>query len=184
MIQSIGDFRHKFCFFLFVMMKFVCLKNLIFLALLCFWLSSCQSIVFFSSKAKYGGSEGNIDIANLSERRRMVIEEAERWIGVPYCLGGNEKCVDCSGFVQNVYARIGIVLPRTAAEQSKLGKLVDFNGVKVGDLLFFGGRNRVTHVAIYAGNGELIHSSTSRGVVRERFEHLSRNFLFAKQLIE
>lgn len=166
------------------MLKFVFLKRIVIVGWFWIILSSCQSVVFFSSKANFNSMRNASDIGFVNERRRLLLEEAERWIGVPYCLGGNDKCVDCSGLAQAVYTRIGIPLPRTAEEQSKVGKFVPLDAVEIGDLLFFGKRNRVTHVAIYAGNGEVIHSSTSRGVVRDRLESLSQSFLFAKKLIE
>ncbi|QLH53584.1 MAG: hypothetical protein CH6_1705 [Candidatus Kapaibacterium sp.] len=148
-------------------------------------LIGCRSVVFFSSKetSSYEFRSG-FDRSALDERRRLLIEEAESWIGVPYCYGGTTNCFDCSGFTKKVYERIGIVLPRTAEEQSKLGKFVDLNRIEAGDLIFYGKGKRVTHVAIYAGNGMIIHSATSRGVVRDRFDIMSSNLLFAKKLIE
>lgn len=147
-------------------------------------LASCQSIVYFSSKKSEHKKTNEEAKSNISHARKVLLEEAERWIGVPYCLGGKEKCVDCSGLSQNIYARIGIILPRTAEEQSKLGVLVGLDQIKIGDLLFFGRNNKITHVAIYAGDGEVIHSSSTRGVVREKFVNLSRNFLFAKSILD
>ncbi len=149
-------------------------------------LAGCQSIVFFSSKLK--NKQENINSISedltLDERRKKIVQEANRWLGTPYCLGGNEGCVDCSKLTQKVYAAVGITLPRTAEQQSQLGIVVDRHKLRAGDLLFFGYGRKVTHVAIYIGNGVIVHSSSSRGVVREDLDRLTFNFLFARRLIE
>lgn len=84
--------------------------------------------------------------------------------GVPYLWGGTSpKGVDCSGLVQNVFFMNGLILQRDASMQATHGRPVDitrdFNNLEKGDLLFFGNAKRIWHVAIYAGNGEYIHSS-------------------------
>ena len=90
------------------------------------------------------------------------------FMGSPYLWGGSStKAVDCSGFVQSVYFMNGIILSRDASLQAGHGSVIDiskgFDKLKKGDLLFFGWKNdkgpRVTHVAIYLGNSEYIHSS-------------------------
>jgi cell wall-associated NlpC family hydrolase len=155
------------------------------IAIVWLFLAGCQSIVFYSTTGASNKAElGRLDYGELDARRKLLIDEAHRWIGVPYCLGGNDRCVDCSGLTQNVYAKVGIALPRTAQEQAKLGTYVDYVNLKVGDLLFFGSGSKVSHVAIYAGNGKVIHSTTNRGVVEESISAVSRNFLFAKRLLE
>lgn len=177
--------RHNFCILFNVMFKRYLRVGYFAFGWLWILLSSCQSFVFFSSKG--GTHSPSVNAKSqyvLDKRRQYILAEANRWIGVPYCLGGKENCVDCSGLTQNVYEKVGIFLPRTAEEQSKLGKLVPFDELKEGDLLFFGRGNRITHVAIYAGNGLIIHSASSRGVVRENFQTMARSFLFAKRLIE
>lgn len=99
-----------------------------------------------------------------------IIGTAERLMGVPYLWGGtSSKGVDCSGFTKTVYFMNGIVLPRDASQQVHTGELVDtengFDNLQPGDLLFFGRKateerkERITHVAIYIGNMEYIHSS-------------------------
>lgn len=98
-----------------------------------------------------------------------VISTAVTFLGLPYLWGGSSsKSVDCSGFVQSVYFRNGIILSRDASLQSAHGEVVDvdkgFSDLKRGDLLFFGSQtgkdSRVTHVAIYLGDSEFIHASS------------------------
>jgi hypothetical protein len=91
-------------------------------------------------------------------------------MGVPYLWGGTSaKGVDCSGFTKTVYLLNGVMLDRDANQQAEQGTPVetgtDFSNLKKGDLLFFGRKaeegktERITHVGIYLGNREYIHSS-------------------------
>jgi hypothetical protein len=81
-------------------------------------------------------------------------------IGIPYRWGGNtpETGMDCSGFIRYLYkTSLGITLPRTAAEMSKVGKRISVNDIEPGDLLFFNTRRGAnTHVGMYLGNNRMI----------------------------
>ena len=105
---------------------------------------------------------------------RGVLKTASRYLGTRYRFGGTKPgAFDCSGFVRYVFARHGIALPRTASDQSATGHpiVVGLDSVAVGDLLFFNTkRGRSTHVAIYAGNGRIIHASA--GSRRIRYDDL------------
>lgn len=106
---------------------------------------------------------------------RGIVKTASRYLGTRYRFGGTKPgAFDCSGFVRYVFARHGIALPRTASDQSVTGLpiVVGLDSVAVGDLLFFTTkRGRSTHVAIYAGNGRIIHASA--GSRRVRYDDLS-----------
>ena len=97
-----------------------------------------------------------------------ILEAAYRFIGVPYLWGGTSiKGVDCSGLAWSAYFLNGILLPRNASQQAKVGidVIPDAEHLQPGDLLFFGRAatadrpERVTHVGIYIGDGLYIHSS-------------------------
>lgn len=99
-----------------------------------------------------------------------IVNTANDFMGLPYLWGGTSlKGVDCSGFTKTVYYMNGVLLPRDASQQVHIGELVDtkdnFDNLKPGDLLFFGRRGsdtekeKVTHVAIYIGNKQYIHSA-------------------------
>jgi cell wall-associated NlpC family hydrolase len=93
------------------------------------------------------------------------------YVGTPYVWGGNDmnRGVDCSAFVKNLYGRIGVDLPRTAAEQVKVGKPVQrLEDLQSGDRLYFweNKRNTIGHTGIYLGNGYFVHSSRGRGGVQ------------------
>ena len=88
------------------------------------------------------------------------------WLGTPYLMGGFSKSgVDCSGFVSNVYLeKEGMTIPRTSADEFKIGKHIAKQDLAIGDLVFFGDNLKVSHVGIYVGGGKFIHASTSLGV--------------------
>ena len=113
-----------------------------------------------------------------------VCKVAATFMGLPYLWGGSStKGVDCSGFVQSVYFLNGLILQRDASLQALHGSDVDisagYNNLKSGDLLFFGseekGKNHVTHVAIYLGNGDYINSSGR--VLINSLDSTKRNYI-------
>ncbi len=101
---------------------------------------------------------------------RSLVDCARGWIGTPYRYGGNDRRgVDCSGLTSNVFLQAaGVKLPRDSRSQKEYCRRVDRRALQPGDLVFFvsskGGR-RVNHVGLYIGGGEMIHASSSRGVI-------------------
>lgn len=109
--------------------------------------------------------------ARAEARLVAVPEWASRWFGgAPYLWGGRTDWgVDCSGLVQAVYGMRGVPLPRDTDLQLAAGTAVpphpDGRGYEAGDLLFFAEEHRVSHVALWAGAGRIVHSALSRGGV-------------------
>lgn len=101
--------------------------------------------------------------------REMIVEEARSWVGTPYRYGGeSHKGVDCSGLVMSVFRDVAAIkLPRSSAEQCDYCKKIGRSELRRGDLVFFrtGKSKKVNHVGIYIGNGCMVHSSSSRGVI-------------------
>jgi hypothetical protein len=87
----------------------------------------------------------------------QAVALAARYIGVPYVWGGESpQGFDCSGLVQFVYGLTGVKLPRTAAEQAKIGITVPYSEAQPGDLLIYSYSSADDHVGIYAGGGQQI----------------------------
>jgi cell wall-associated NlpC family hydrolase len=114
-----------------------------------------------------------------------LTRSAMRFIGTPYVFGGTSPSgFDCSGYVQHVFAMLGIHLPRTADAQYYAGGRIT-NGIRVGDLVFFETyAPGPSHVGIYIGNGKFIHSS-SHGVrvSRIRDSYWAARYLGAKRFV-
>jgi peptidoglycan DL-endopeptidase CwlO len=120
-------------------------------------------------------SAGDVAAMSSVTVERRVLTTAKRYLGTRYRMGGTKpSAFDCSGFVRYVFAKHGIALPRTAREQSVVGSAVAVgaDSLRVGDLLFFRTpRGRASHVAMYVGDGRIIHASA--GSRRVRYDDLS-----------
>ena len=122
---------------------------------------------------KKGEARRAMDILMQPVNKEGLVKTAMAFHGIPYLWGGtSSKAIDCSGLVTNVYFMNGIQLPRDASQQTHLGRVIstEYNpeGLETGDLLFFGRKatdeleEAVTHVAMYLGEGEFIHSAGFR----------------------
>ena len=100
----------------------------------------------------------------------IAVRTAFKYLGNRYSYGSVPRTTnspsDCSGLVVAVYGSVGIDLPRTAAEQARVGKEVDVTEIRPGDLIFFRNRKgRIRHVGIYIGDFKFIHASSYAGHV-------------------
>ena len=119
---------------------------------------------------KFPGSSGSSSSSGparvVSPAAGSLLATADGQVGTPYVWGATtpHQGFDCSGFVQYVFGRHGVTLPRTSREMAQLGTKVSggFANLKPGDLMFFAEHHTgITHVAIYAGNNMMIHASRS-----------------------
>jgi cell wall-associated NlpC family hydrolase len=103
---------------------------------------------------------GGSGTAGIKEK---LIEIAQKMLDIPYRFGGSSLLgIDCSGYVQKVFGLLDIVLPRTAREQFRLGKLVGKEDLSIGDLVFFRTYAKFpSHVGIYLGDNRFIHASSA-----------------------
>ncbi len=108
--------------------------------------------------------------SSLNPSGKDILTTAYRFMGIPYLWGGTStKGMDCSGFTKTVYFLNGLILARDASQQVNTGELIDtengWENLEAGDLLFFGRKasgdkkERITHVAIYIGDGDFIHAA-------------------------
>lgn len=103
----------------------------------------------------------------VSDVRVELCQYAKQFIGNPYVWGGTSLTngADCSGFVLSVYKKFGVTLPHHSGTQAQYGTYVSMNDIQAGDLVFYGYGKTINHVAIYIGNGQVVHaSSPSTGI--------------------
>jgi len=116
-----------------------------------------------------------------------VVGTADQYVGAPYRFGGTSPNTgfDGSGFVQYVFNKHGVRLPRTAGEQAEVGQALpsDWRAISAGDLVMFEDEGRINHVAIYAGRNRIIHSSASGGGVRYDDLSTRRGEWFADHMV-
>lgn len=130
-------------------------------------------------RIRTGGREGYIKVAGNAtmvekahetvdenaKKRRQVVEYALQFVGGRYQYGGADpnRGVDCSGFTRYVLSRsASISLPHSSTGQSSYGRSVSVDQMQPGDLLFYGGGSGINHVALYIGDGEVVHASTEK----------------------
>ena len=98
----------------------------------------------------------------------VLISNAEKLVGIPYLWGGtSSNGFDCSGFTKTLYYMNGLIIPRDASQQIKIGQIVDsvsiWKNLKIGDLLFFGYKNeeklKIDHVGMWLGNNKFVQAS-------------------------
>ena len=109
-------------------------------------------------------------IHQATDRAADLVLNAMGSLGVPYRMGGTsaETGFDCSGFVRAMFQQtVGLMLPRTAAEQAAATQRIEKTDLKPGDLVFFNTLRRTnSHVGIYMGDGKFIHSPRTGSQVR------------------
>ena len=138
-----------------------------------------------SDDSGYAGSETTTDTSSNTATSSgsggsSVVDYAKQFVGNPYVWGGTSLTsgADCSGFVQSVYSNFGVSLPRTSYEQQNAGREVSYSEAQPGDLICYGG-----HVAIYMGNGKIVHASNSRDGIKVSDNAAYRTILSVRRLV-
>lgn len=100
--------------------------------------------------------------AARQEMRQGIVDFALQFVGNPYVYGGTSLTngADCSGFVMSVFAEFGYELPRVAAAQCAASEKKSVADIEAGDLVFYGDGG-IDHVALYIGDGKIVHASTA-----------------------
>ncbi len=116
----------------------------------------------------------NNGYANPSTTGQKVVNFALKYVGNKYVWGGESltKGVDCSGFVMKVYEQFGYKLPHSSYKLRKVGKAVKEKDIQPGDIVCYSG-----HVAIYIGNGKIVHAANKKDGIK-----ISKNFKYRKVL--
>lgn len=106
-------------------------------------------------------AEAAAEAARL-EKRQGIVDFALQFVGNPYVYGGTSLTngADCSGFVMSVFAEFGYELPRVAAAQCSASEKKSVADIEAGDLVFYGDGG-IDHVALYIGDGKIVHASTA-----------------------
>jgi cell wall-associated NlpC family hydrolase len=142
--------------------------------------SACATTTRFTSKPPSVSSPVSV---NPFTKENALRQAAERWLGIPYRYGGNDRRgIDCSGLAVQLYKEVfHVSLPRSAAAQRRLGYAVHPPYLKPGDLLFFRFKKDegIEHVGVYLGNGEFVHASQTHGVIIESLQ----NSFYRKHLV-
>ena len=133
-----------------------------------------------SSGSSSDSSSDSSSASSSSGSGSSVVSYATQFVGNPYVWGGTSLTsgADCSGFVQSVYAKFGVSLPRTSYEQQNAGYEVSYADAQPGDLICYGG-----HVAIYMGNGQIVHASNSRDGIKVSDNAAYRTITSVRRLV-
>ena len=170
---------------------------LILIAVSVLFLESCTKRAYISEEVIYsvdGNNENvinsDVEIASENDLINSVIDYAHTLEGTPYKWGGTTSSgFDCSGFVQHVFAKNGVDIPRMPADMIAMSKKIDKKDIQAGDLVYFKGSNinssKIGHVAlvisIFGNDFKMIHA-TSKGVIVNSFsqyDYWKIRYLFA-----
>lgn len=104
----------------------------------------------------------------VSDVRVDLVSYACQFVGNPYVWGGTSltRGADCSGFVMSVFAQYGVSLPHSSVSQAGCGTSISSSEAQPGDLFFYGNGKRINHVAIYIGNGQVVHASSPKSGIK------------------
>ena len=142
-------------------------------------------LIFLFLMSSCGSSKKTTRVVTIQDKLEV---EYQKYKGIPYKYGGTTKRgFDCSGFVNTVYFNaFNIDLPRTTTLMSKQGEKVSKSKLKPGDLVFFRPSRKSTHMGIYTGSGQFIHSSKSKGVIKSRLDNVywKGKYKYARRLFK
>lgn len=114
------------------------------------------------------------------DEKYMFVKVAKSFMGAPYKYGGNTvRGLDCSAYVKKIYEIFDVQLPRSAREQFLVGSKIEKEELSVGDLVFFRTKRSAkypTHVGIYIGDNNFIHSSSGHGKIGVKIDSLSSDY--------
>lgn len=129
----------------------------------------------------------SVALGSVSASESTLDSTVDELVGTPYRdAGTTTRGFDCSGFTSYVFNKFGIDLPHSSAAQNKEGYWIDKSDLRKGDLVFFdtGGKG-ISHVGIYLGNGEFIHSASNEGIVKNKLSesYYAKRYVSARRVL-
>lgn len=124
-----------------------------------------KAVTYSSSDTSSGQNNGSSGKGSIYSK---LVAYAMKFLGNKYVWGGTSLTngTDCSGFTMRIYEHFGYKIPRVSRSQAAFTKTVKASDVKVGDLFFYGNNGYISHVAMYIGNGQIIHASNHRDGIK------------------
>lgn len=124
-----------------------------------------KAVTYSSSDTSSGQNNGSSGKGSIYSK---LVTYAMKFLGNKYVWGGTSLTngTDCSGFTMRIYEHFGYKIPRVSRSQAAFTKTVKASDVKVGDLFFYGNNGYISHVAMYIGNGQIIHASNHRDGIK------------------
>ena len=116
----------------------------------------------------------SLPVIATTASRQALIQYAKQFLGNPYVYGGTSLTdgADCSGFVQQIFKHFGITTGRSSRDQYANAQSISFEQLQPGDLVFYASGDYINHVAIYAGDGVIIHAANARtGICTGRYNY-------------
>lgn len=146
-------------------------------------ITSVLTFLFLMSSC--GSSKKATRVITIQDKLEI---EYQKYKGIPFKYGGTTKRgFDCSGFVNAVYFNaFNIDLPRTTTLMSKQGEKKSKSNLKSGDLVFFRPSRKYMHMGIYVGDGQFMHSSTSKGIIKSKLNNLywKNKYRFSRRILK
>ncbi|SDZ13559.1 C40 family peptidase [Thermoactinomyces sp. DSM 45892] len=145
-----------------------------------------------TNKPSNGGNTGstNNESSQGSQLADKIIATGNKYLGTPYQFGaksGQTRTFDCSSFQQYIFGQNGIKLLRSSRQQATQGTSVSKDQLRKGDLIFFktkSSNGQIAHVAMYAGDGKILHTYGPGGVRYDKLSNWMSTYLFAKRMIK
>ncbi|HMQ05710.1 MAG TPA: C40 family peptidase [Saprospiraceae bacterium] len=166
--------------------------SVLFFATLVSCSSSKRNYTYHGPKKKISRENQIRQLSQPYDIRNEVVVRSLKHVGRPYRYGGKtpQSGFDCSGFISYIFSEAGVPLSGSSHEQATLGIKKDYEQLQAGDLIFFGSKDKISHVSMVlkneSGEMEVIHSTTSSGV---RIDNVSKSsywkgkFLFGRDIL-
>ena len=129
----------------------------------------------------YVGTKAPSLTGSTYEKGQTVAEFAQRFVGNPYVWGGTDlnRGADCSGFIGSIYRSFGYKLPRSSSELRSAGRKVSYSQKQPGDIICYNG-----HVAMYIGNGKIVHASSRKTGIKISPKANYRKVLSVRRIVK